>query len=145
MTDDIDNFTVTYVPGKNDRKTTDIIGGLSSGYYITRKAWEDEEKREAAVNFVSYMTSDDMVSKFAQVSATALKNGVKVDESQLSSLAKDGLQLVQGATGMTSAVQDQIPTECRVPIFDNMPNIVTGTADVKDSVQQVLDLLAEQK
>lgn len=145
LTDDIDNFTVTYVPGKNDRKTTDIIGGLSSGYYITRKAWEDEEKREAAVNFVSYMTSDDMVSKFAQVSATALKNGVKVDESQLSSLAKDGLQLVQGATGMTSAVQDQIPTECRVPIFDNMPNIVTGTADVKDSVQQVLDLLAEQK
>ncbi len=25
-TDDVDNFTVTYVPGKNDRKSTDIIG-----------------------------------------------------------------------------------------------------------------------
>lgn len=145
LTEDIDNFTVTYVPGKNDRKTTDMIGGLSSGYYITRKAWDDPEKRDAVVDFISYMTSDEMVSKFAQVSATALKNGVSVDESQLSSLAKDGLKLVEGATGMSGAVQDQIPTECRVPVFDGMPNIVTGTADVKDSVQQVLDLLAEQK
>ena len=70
LTEDIDNFTVTYVPGKNDRKTTDIIGGLSSGYYITRKAWDDPEKRDAVVDFISYMTSDEMVSKFAQVSAT---------------------------------------------------------------------------
>ena len=145
LTDDIDNFTVTYVPGKNSRKTTDIIGGLSSGYYITRKAWDDPDKRAAAVNFVSYMTSDEMVSKFAAVSATALKNGVKVDESQLSSLAKDGLKLVAGATGMTGAVQDQIPAECRVPVFDGMPDLVTGSVDITQAVQQVLDLLAALK
>lgn len=141
LTTNIDNFTVTYVPGKNDRKTTDIIGGLSSGYYITKKAWDDPDKRAAAVDFVTYMTSDEMVSKFAQVSATALKNGVTVDESGLSSLAKDGLKLVKGATAMTGAVQDQIPTECRVPVFDGMPNIVTGKSDITAAVQSVLDLL----
>ncbi len=144
MTDDIDNFTVTYVPGKNDRATTDIIGGLSSGYYITKKAWDDPEKRAAAVSFVSYMTTDEMVSLFAQVSATALKNGVTVDESALSSLAVDGLAMVQGATGMTGAVQDQIPGECRVPVFDGMPNLVTGKSDISEAVQQVLDLLSAQ-
>lgn len=142
LTTNIDNFTVTYVPGKNDRKTTDIIGGLSSGYYITKKAWDDPDKRAAAVDFITYMTSDEMVSKFAQVSATALKNGVTVDESALSSLAKDGLKLVKGATGMTGAVQDQIPTECRVPVFDGMPNIVTGKSDITEAVQSVLDLLS---
>lgn len=145
LTDKIENFTVTYVPGKNDRKTTDIIGGLSSGYYISKKAWDDPDKRAAAVEFVTYMTSDEMVSKFAQVSATALKNGVKVDESTLSSLAKDGIAMVKGATGMSSAVQDQIPTECRVPVFDGMPNLVTGKVEIKDAVQQVLDLLAEKQ
>jgi raffinose/stachyose/melibiose transport system substrate-binding protein len=41
-TDDVDNFTVTYVPAKGERKATDIIGGLSSGYYITKKAWEEK-------------------------------------------------------------------------------------------------------
>ena len=28
--ENIDNFTVTFVPGQNERKTTDIISGLSS-------------------------------------------------------------------------------------------------------------------
>lgn len=141
-TDNIDNFTVTYLPGQGDRKSTDIIGGLSSGYYITKKAWDDPEKREAAVNFVMYMTSDEMVSKFAQVSATALVNGVTVDESALSSLAIDGLAMVEGATGMTGAVQDQVPTEARVPVFDGMPKLVTGDVEISAAVQEVLDLLA---
>ena len=145
LTEDVDNFTVTYVPGKNTRKSTDIIGGLSSGYYISRKAWEDPDKRAAAVDFITYMTTDEMVSKFAQVSATALKNGVTVDESQLSSLAKDAIKMASGATGMTGALQDLIPAECRVPVFDGMPNLVTGAVDIKDAIQQVLDLLAEQE
>lgn len=140
LTENIDNFTVTYVPGKNNRKSTDIIGGLSSGYYITKKAWDDESKRDAAVDFVSHMTSDEVVSKFAGVSATALKNGAKVDQSTLSSLAKDGLTMVNGATGMTGAVEDQVKTEARVPVFDNMPNIVVGDADIKEAVQKLLDL-----
>lgn len=144
LTSNIENFTVTYIPGKNQRKTTDIIGGLSSGYYITKKAWDDPDKRAAAVEFITYMTSDEMVSKFANVSATALKNGSSVDESQLSNLAKDGLALVKGATGMTGAVQDLIPTECRVPVFDGMPNLVTGKSDITESVQSVLDLIAAQ-
>lgn len=142
-TDDIDNFTVTYVPGQGDRKSTDIIGGLSSGYYITKKAWDDPAKREAAVSFVQYMTSDEMVSKFAQVSATALVNGSQVDTSTLSSLAIAGLDMVKGATGMTGAVQDQVPAEARVPVFDGMPKLVTGEADIAESVQEVLDLLAQ--
>lgn len=141
-TDDIDNFTVTYVPGKNDRKTTDIIGGLSSGWYITRKAWDDPEKQKTCVEFISYMTSDEMVSKFASVSATALTNGTQVDESQLSSLAVAGLDFVKGATGMTSAVQDQVTQEQRVPVFNGMPDIVTGKKDIAEAVQELLDLVA---
>lgn len=144
LTDKIDNFTVTYVPGKNKRLSTDIIGGLSSGYYITKKAWDDPEKREAAVNFVSYMSTDEMVSKFAGVSATALKNGAKVDESKFSSLALDGLNMVKGATAMTGAVQDHIPTEARVPIFDGMPNLVVGKADITESVVQVIDMIPKK-
>lgn len=143
LTTNIDNFTVTYVPGKNDRKTTDLIGGLSSGYYITKKAWEDPDKRAAAVEFVKHMTSDEMVSKFAQVSATALKNGVQIDESALSSLAKDGLKLIAGATGMAGAVQDQIPTEARIPVFDGMPQLVTGASDITEAVKTVLTLLGK--
>ena len=33
--DKLANFTVTYVPGNGDRKATDLIGGLSMGYYLS--------------------------------------------------------------------------------------------------------------
>jgi raffinose/stachyose/melibiose transport system substrate-binding protein len=144
LTDNIDNFTVTYVPGKGDRKTTDMLGGLSSGYYITKKAWEDPDKRAAAVDFVTHMTNDELVSKFANYSASALKNGASVDESQFSSLAQAGIKLVKGATGISAVVQDLVPTPAKVPVFDGMPNLVTGKVDITEAIQNVLDLKAAQ-
>ncbi len=141
-TDNVDNFTVTYVPAKDNRKSTDIIGGLSSGWYITKKAWKDPEKQKACVDFITYMTTDDMVTKFASISTTALKNGTQVDRSDLSSLAMAGLKMVEGATGMSSAVQDQVTQGQRVPIFNAMPDIVTGKVEVVDAVAQFIDLIS---
>lgn len=138
---DPDNFTVTYVPGKGDRKTTDAIGGLSSGYYITKKAWDNPDKRAAAISFVKYMTTDEMVSKFAVTSATALKNGATLDESTLKQIEKDALAMCKGMTGITNAVQDLVPAEARIPVFDGMSNLVTGKADITEAVQQVIDLM----
>lgn len=142
--DKIANFTVSYVPGKNDRKTTDIVGGLSNGYYISKKAWDDPDKQAAVVDFITFMTTDEMTSKFAKVSATALKNGTQVDESKLSTLAKDSLVMVKNATGMAPAVQDQVSQPCRVPLFDGLPNIVSGKVAPKDAVAECLKLIAEE-
>lgn len=142
-TENIDNFTVTYVPAKGNRKNTDIIGGLSSGYYITKKAWDDPDKRAAAVSFIEYMTTDEMVSKFAGTSATALKNGATVDESTLSSLGKDGYAMINNITGIAGAVQDQLPTDTRGPIFDGMPSLVKGDTDIKDAITEVLELVKD--
>ena len=74
--DNLEDFALSYVPGNGDRKATDLVGGISMGYYITKKAWDDPEKRDAAVKFVEHMTSDEVVSVFATTSVTALKNGV---------------------------------------------------------------------
>lgn len=143
--EDIENYTVTYVPGKGNRKSTDTIGGLSMGYYITKKAWDDPEKRDAAVDFVMHMTSDEMVSKFSGTAATALKNGTKLDESQLSSLGKDAVTFCAGLTGIAPAVQDNLSNDVRTPIFGEMGAIVKGDKTAEDAVGQVLDALAENK
>lgn len=142
-TDNIDNFTVTYVPGTGDRKSTDIIGGLSSGWYISKKAWEDEAKRAAAVSFITKMTTDESVSAFAGVAATALKNGATVDESALNKVQVDSLEMTGKATAVAGAAQDLMTQDQRAPIFDHMPEIVTGEIAVEDAVQQVLDNMAE--
>ena len=142
-TDNIDNFTVTYVPGNGDRKSTDMVVGLSSGWYISRKCWEDEKKRDAAVDLIETFISDESVSKFAGTATTAQKNGVTIDESSLTSLEKDALAMLKGATAVTGAVQDLLTQDERSPIFDNMPQIVEGQTDITEAVQEVLDIVAE--
>lgn len=129
-------FDVTYVPGNGDRKATDLIGGLSMGYYITKKAWDDPAKRDAAVSFVSYMTSDEVVPVFAQHTASALKNAPEVDESMFNPLQVKSMKMMSGVTSLTGAVQDIFQGDCRVSTFDGMPEIVTGKVDAVDAVEE---------
>lgn len=144
-TDKLDKFTVTYVPSNGgDRKTTDLIGGLSMGYYISAKAWADEAKRDAAVKFVSFMTEDTRVAQFAQHTASALKNAPQVDPAQFNSLQTKSMAMMAGATSLTGAVQDVFNGECRVSTFDGMPQIVTGEVAAADAVAEGLAAYAEQ-
>lgn len=135
----LEQFDVTYVPGTADRAATDLIGGLSMGYYITRSAWEDPATREAAVSFVSHMTSDEVVPVFAQHTASALKNAPKVDEASFNSLQIKAMEMMSGCTSLTGAVQDIFAGDCRVSTFDGMPEIVTGAVTAEDAVKEGLD------
>ena len=138
--DKLSHFDVTYFPGKGNRKTTDMIGGLSMGYYITTKAWEDPEKKAAAVSFVEHMTSDEVVPLFAQHTASALKNAPAVDETQFNALQVKAMSMMSGVTSLTGAVQDLFNGDCRVSTFDGMPDIVVGNVSAADAVQEGIDV-----
>lgn len=135
----LDKFNVTFVPGNGDRKASDLIGGLSMGYYITKKAWDDPAKREAAVSFVSYMTSDKVVPVFAMHTATALNNAPEVDEASFNSLQIKAMAMMANCTSLTGAVQDIFNGDCRVSTFDGMPKIVTGEVSAEDAVNEGLE------
>lgn len=136
-TEALDKYDVTFVPSKGGaRKASDLIGGFSMGYYITKKAWEDPEKKEAAVDFVNYMTSDDMILKFAQHSANPLKEAPEADTESMNSLQLKAIEFGSKVTSYTAAVQDSFQGECRVPTFDGMPAIVTGEVDAADAVAE---------
>lgn len=135
--DHLDDFALTYVPAKGDRKATDLIGGISMGYYITRKAWDDPAKRAAAVAFVEYMTSDEQVSIFSVTAVTALKNGVTAGDN-LDVLQKSAIEMCAGATGIVGAVQDSLTSEQRGDLFANIKNIVAGKITAADALAQAL-------
>lgn len=135
--DDIENFSVTYVPGDNERNATDIIGGLSMGYYITTKAWEDEDIRDAAVSFVMAMTTDEVVSSFGQTAVTALSNGV-ISSSEMNGLELSAISMTAGATGVSAATQDGLSTEERTELFASIPDIVTGKLTALEAIEAAL-------
>ena len=135
--DHLDDFALTYVPAKGERKATDLIGGISMGYYITKKAWDDPAKRDAAVAFVEYMTSDEQVSIFSVTAVTALKNGV-TPGNNLDPLQVSAIEMCAGATGIVGAVQDSLTTEQRGDLFANTKNVVSGKTTAAEAIAQAL-------
>ena len=136
--DHLEDYAVTYVPGKGERAATDIVGGISMGYYITRKAWDDPEKREAAVKFVEYMTSDEVMSTFVTTEVTALKNGAA--PAGLNSLQQSAADMCAGVTSLVGAVQDKLTSEARADLFANIKNLVTAGMTPEEAITSALAL-----
>jgi raffinose/stachyose/melibiose transport system substrate-binding protein len=136
--DHLEDYAVAYVPGKGERKATDIIGGISMGYYITRQAWEDETKRDAAIKFIEHMTKDEVLSTFVTTEVTALKNGAK--PSGLSTLQQSAADMCNGVTSIVGPVQDSLTPEARADLFANIKNIVSGKMTAAEAVDSALKI-----
>lgn len=136
--DNLEDYAISYVPGKGERSASEAIGGISMGYFITRKAWEDPAKREAAVEFVSYLTSDDVLSRFVTTEVTALVNGAK--PAGLNLLQQSAADANAAITGIAGAVQDTITSEAKGDLFGNIQNVVTGKMTAEEAVASAIAL-----
>lgn len=134
---DINNFTVTYVPGKGNRKSTDIIGGISMGYFITRKAWDNPEKQTACVEFIKAMTTDEVVATFGITAVTALKNSINPPDDA-NSLVKAALSMARNFTGIAAATADGLLPESRSDLFANVANIAAGKISAEEAIDHCL-------
>ena len=136
--DTLEDYQIAYVPGKGERKASEAIGGISMGYFITRKAWDDPAKREAAVKFVEHLTSDDVLSTFVTTEVTALVNGAK--PSGLNALQQSAADANANITAVVGAVQDTITGEAKADLFGNIQNVVTGKMSAEDAVLSAIAL-----
>lgn len=138
VADRLADFTVTYVPAKaGNRKTTDSIGGLSMGYFITKKAWDDPTKQKACVDFVTYMTSDVVIGTFNATAINALK-GAAVPEEALVVLEEDAVKFVQGSTGVAPACQDLLSGTQRAELFAKVKDVANGTITAEAAIDGAL-------
>ena len=138
--ENLGDIGVTYVPGGGGRAATDIIGGISMGYFITRKAWEDPERRDAAVEFVQYMTSNEQINTFAIASGspvTALNDPLSA-MGQMDNLQQEGVEMYLGATSVTPAVQDLLSAGAREALFRNIKNVAAGHISAGTAVANAL-------
>ncbi len=136
--DNLGGYAISYVPAKGERVASEAIGGISMGYFITRKAWDDPAKRDAAVEFVSQLTSDEVLSKFVTTEVTALVNGAK--PAGLNELQQSAADANANITGVVGAVQDSITSEAKGDLFANVQNVVTGKMSAHDAVESAMKL-----
>ena len=136
--DTLDHYALSFVPAKGERKATDMIGGISMGYFISQKAWNDPAKRDAAVAFVEHMTSDAVLSTFVTTEVTALKNGAT--PSGLNSLQQSAADANAYVTEVNGAVQDTITSEAKTDLFANVQNVVTGNMTPEEAIVSAISL-----
>lgn len=132
----LSDFAVSCVPAKGQRLPTEAIGGISMGYFVTRKAWEDPVKREAAVEFVMHLTSDEVLSSFIRTEVTALKDGASPEG--LNALEQSAADLNAQLTGVSEAVQDSISAEAKSALFAGILKVVTGRMTPEEAITSAL-------
>ena len=136
--DGLEDYAISFVPGKGDRSASEAIGGISMGYFITKKAWDDPDKQAAAVAFVEHMTSDEVLSTFVTTEVTALNNGASPEG--LNALQQSAAEANAQITGVVGAVQDTISSEAKTDLFGNVQNVVTGAMSAEDAVNSAIAL-----
>ena len=137
---DPDEWVTVYVPSNGGtRKTTDMVAGISMGYMITRKAWDDPEKQAAAVDFINHMTSREVISTFNQFRMTALKDGV-IPMGDLEPLQESGMEMANGSTGAAFFLGDMLTPDARAYMMENIKNVCTGSMTAEDVVTKTLEI-----
>ncbi len=99
-----------------DADPTAFIGGVSMGFYLSRKAWDDPAKRDAAVSLLAYLTTGDNAVRLGGFSFGG-------------SLLADSYTMLNNAKVMLAPFQDEMTAESRALWFGKVPAIVDGTAD----------------
>ncbi|HHV13900.1 MAG TPA: extracellular solute-binding protein [Clostridiales bacterium] len=118
-----------------------MVGGISSGFYITKKAWEDPDKRDAAVKFVMAHTNSDSVQKYWNGNGQAAAAVKAVDN--MTPLGISGMEYSQAATSISSPTDSRISQEAYNTLVAGIVDVSTGKKTSKDLLDEVLAINAK--
>ncbi len=138
--EDTKNTVVIAFPGVKDGKAKAgaMVGGISSGFYITKKAWEDPDKREAAVKFVEAHTCKEGVQRYWEATGAISKAAVEVDPIDgMSDMALSALEYTNAAPSVNA------PTDARIgeaykTLVAGIVKVSTGDLSAEDLLNEVL-------
>ena len=107
---------------------TAFMGGVSMGFYLSRKAWNDPAKRDAAVDLLATLTTGENA-----VALAAFQFKGKLLESSYE-------MLNAGVKTMYGPVQDSMDPEARSYWFSQISGIADGTVDPAKAWEGVMAL-----
>jgi len=106
---------------------TALVGDMSMGFYITRAAWDDPQRREAAVSLLETLTSDEMLSKLG---------GQRADDI----LGESIQAMLAGATQLCKPVGERMTPEGHEALFAGIPGVASGARAAAELLREVADM-----
>ncbi len=140
--EDAENTVVVAFPGVPEQKADKgaVISGFSTGFYITKKAWEDPDKRDAAVKFVMAHTSKDSIQKYWEAGGAMSKAAANVTPitEGLSALAISAGELTSAAPTISLPTDARIGSAAYGVLIANCVKISTGAVSAEDVINEAL-------
>lgn len=109
----------------NGQGSIAVIGGVSMGFYMTRRAWENPDKRDAAVKLLAFLATGENARTLGgyQFTGELLKSSYALTEHPL-----------------YGPIQDQMSQEARNEWFRLIPAVATGTVTSTEVWTRVMAL-----
>lgn len=124
------------MPENGQAEKGSIIAGISSGYYITKRAWNDPDKREAAVKFVMAHTSKEAVQRYWQGIGQAATE-VEIQEN-MTPLAISGMEFSQSAAKIYSPSDSRLSQASYSILVNGITEVVSGSKSAEELLTEVL-------
>lgn len=139
--EDQENTVVVPFPGLENSPVheTVMVGGMTSGFYITRRAWNDPDKRDAAVKYVMAQTSKEAVQRYWEhgggitTTATAVE-----DDMDRTPLAKSARKYVESADRIVLPTDSRMQPDAYKTLISGIFEVSIG-ADPRALLQKVLE------
>jgi len=124
----MDTTAVMPMPAWDGGEAGGIIGGVSMGFYLTRRAWEDPRCRDEAVALLVWLTKKE--------------NLARLGTEQISgALAESADSMLAHATAMLRPIQDDMNKQARERwLLECVPAVARGDMTPGECWQRVMEL-----
>lgn len=120
-----------------------IIGGMTTGFYITRRAWNDPDKRDAAVKYVMAHTGKEAVQRYWENGGGTATTATEVEPMEdRTPLAKSAEQYLKQVNFQILPTDSRMDPEAYAVLINGIMNISHGSP-AKALLEQVFAIQNE--
>lgn len=139
-----DDVVMVPMPTKDNSFYGTTAAGFSSGWFITKAAWEDPAKKAAAVDYVMYHSSDAAICEYITaagggIPASGTAAALMDAEAATPLFIEAGRYLDQDAKGTVFPVEDGFTNAARSFMASNMIKVATGAMTAEDYIAGIVE------
>ena len=120
--------TTAVLPVPSDGNNRVVIGGVSMGFYLTRRAWDDADRRDAAVALLAWLTAPENVARLGN---DRISGALKASADSM----------LAGAEGLLGPLQDSMNKDARETwLLDCVSGVAEGRITPEACWERVMAL-----
>lgn len=127
-----DHMTVLPMPPApgSEKDPTSIVAGYSSGYYISRRGYDDPSKQEAIIDLLTFLTSSESIKEIAEANG-GTPSSMEVYED-LEQVVQDGHSMVRNAQEIALPIDSRLSREAFNAMTSAVPYIIFDARSAED-------------